>query len=220
MKKYPLYAPAVVSSGIGLLVASTASVALAEPTSAPPASSITVKPVAPEPERRPPPARAPAAEPPEGKWYGWQTLLGMAGAHALFFTGIGVGDETGAGLMVAGAIGQFLAPPVVHFANGYGLKGLASIGLTLGIPAAVTGSFVLAGAADCSGGFLCGAGWLAAGSIFGGIAYIVTLSIDLSVIARHPVADRSPEQHASSFQLTLAPIPLLDGAALGLGGRF
>jgi hypothetical protein len=142
----------------------------------------------------------------------------MAGAHALFFTGVALEGDVGDGLMIAGGIGQLLAPPVVHFANGYWGKGAASLGLTIGIPAAVAGTFFLAGAADCSGSsFGCGFGYAFLGTLFGGVAYVVTLSIDLGVLARHP---RNLKQSGSLYQLSLMPVPSRDGAAFGLSGQF
>ena len=213
-----LKAPLVFRLGVGLLAASVPSVALAQPESTRPPIKAGV--VYPEQRQR---SQASAEPEPEGQWYGWQTLLGMAGAHALFFTGIALGGETdlAVGLIAAGGIGQVLAPPVVHFANGYWGKGAASLGLTIGIPAAVAGSFLLAAAIDCSGsgGFGCGLGYALVGVGLGAIAYVVTLSIDLSVLARHPV-DRGRMQSGSRYQLSLMPVPSRDGAAFGLSGQF
>lgn len=215
---YPLKAPLVFRLGVGLLAASVPSVALAQPEPTRPPIKAGV--VYPEQRQR---SQASAEPEPEGQWYGWQTLLGMAGAHALFFTGIALGGETdlAVGLIAAGGIGQVLAPPVVHFANGYWGKGAASLGLTIGIPAAVAGSFLLASAIDCSGGggFSCGLGYALVGVGLGAIAYVVTLSIDLSVLARHPV-DRGRMQSGSRYQLSLMPVPSRDGAAFGLSGQF
>ena len=211
----PLKAPLVFRLGVGLLAASVPSVALAQPEpTRPPIKAGVVY-----PEQR----SSSFAEPePPGKWYGWQTFLGMAGAHALFFTGVAVGGDAGDGLMVLGGIGHLLAPPIVHFANGYAGKGAASLGLTIGIPAAVAGSFFLVGAVDCTGNasdFGCGLGYAFLGTLLGGVAYIVTLSIDLSVLARHPV-DRGRMQSGSRYQLSLMPVPSRDGAAFGLSGQF
>src|SRR5687768_10257114 len=67
-RTYSRNARAVLQLGVGLLVAASSSsfssVARAEPASASPPAT--------------------AADPPVGQWYGWQTLLGIAGAHALF----------------------------------------------------------------------------------------------------------------------------------------
>jgi len=212
MMTSPLKAPLIFRLGVGLLAASVPSVALAQPESTRPPIKAGVL----YSEESPPRSAEPE---PQGQWYGWQTFLGMAGAHALFFTGLAVGDDAGAGLMIAGGIGHLLAPPVVHFANGYWGKGAASLGLTLGIPAAVAGSFLLVGVADCSGrgNFGCGLGYALYGSFFGGIAYLVTLSIDLGALARHPPGLK---QSGSLYQLSLMPIPSRDGAAFGLSGQF
>lgn len=127
----------------------------------------------------PTPAAQDAAKPEEGKkveeWYGWETLIcdGASIVTAPILVGIG---------------GYLVCAPIVHAANGQGLKALASLGLRVGGPVvfAIAGGLIEAGATDCRS--YCGLG----GGIVGfGVGIVTAMVIDSAVLARKDVVKKT-----------------------------
>jgi hypothetical protein len=117
-------------------------------------------------------------EPPQ-RWYGWQTLLVDAAALSLVIAGAVVAEdsrrteEMGIGMIVGGAIGGLIGPPIVHAAHGKWDNAGISGGLRLGGAAVVFGS-----AAACSSERgRCGDGW-AILAVIGFLGYPIAVLVD------------------------------------------
>jgi hypothetical protein len=145
------------------------------------------------------------------RWYGWQTLLGLAGTD-LFLIGGGFALES-VPPIVFGYFSRQLVPPIVHWSNGHFLKGAASLGLNAGMPVAMgalAGLISSAGDNRNCGAFGCGAGF-AIGAFIG--SFIAPI-IDIAALSTDEV--RVPVKDAKFRPQSLALVPLLGSGRAGL----
>jgi len=71
-------------------------------------------------------------------WYGWQTLVADGGTLAATFVLAATAPSDAALAPLTFIAGYTLAAPIVHFAHGNALRGLASIGVRLVTPSLAT----------------------------------------------------------------------------------
>jgi hypothetical protein len=191
----------------------------------PPPATTTPPPGAPNeqsPKATPPPPRANAARPkapsarsvepdraPNGeleapkkeRWYGWQILLGLAGSHILFFTGIASGEVA---LIGIGIGGHLFAGPITHWGHGSAGRGFGALGINVGVPlgAGLLGTAI--GAIDGDGyGLLIGAG------IGGFVGIIAAPIIDIAALAYEPVELEDHKKYGAKprpGRVSVAPI--------------
>jgi hypothetical protein len=145
------------------------------------------------------------------RWYGWQTLLGLAGTDLLLIGG-GIAVQS-VPPIAFGLFSRQLVPPIVHWSNGYFLRGAASLGLNAGLPAAMgvlTGLISSAGDNRNCGAFGCGGGFLV-GAFIGSFAAPI---IDMAALSTDEV--RVPVEDARFRPQSLALVPLLGSGRAGL----
>lgn len=154
----------------------------------------------------PPALPPPTEEEPqyETRWYGWQTLIADGVSLGLV---VGGGYANSGGVVYAGIMTYFLAPPIIHFAHGHVGKGFLSMGLRVGMPIAL--GLGLAAASNCSSGGYCGLGEFALGF---GIGMAGASAIDSAAIAWEKVP----------AEPSVAVVPMLgrDHAGLAISGAF
>ena len=160
-------------------------------------------------------------------WYGWQTMLADAGVIALWSAAYAVDDakygssspqsyDRGTNLLVASGVAvYFLGGPTIHWAHGHGSKGLASLGLRVGLPLGGLIAGALLGTVACGSSdsdFVpCPAVMGALGFLGGAIAAPV---VDAAAVAREPVTRPADSQLQAAF------VPSGGGGTFVLGGRF
>jgi hypothetical protein len=149
------------------------------------------------------------------RWYGWQTLLGLAGTDGLLIAG-GFATRSSPPLFI-GYFGRQLVAPIVHWSNGHFLRGAASLGLNAGLPVAVgvVGALVASAGNNrrCS---ICGPEF-AVGAFIGSF---VAPIIDIAALSTDEV--RVPVDEAKLRPQPVALVPLLGSgrAGLALAGQF
>jgi hypothetical protein len=146
-------------------------------------------------------------EPPQ-RWYGWQPLLIDAAAVSLVIAGAIVADsrrteDMGVGMIIGGAVGGLLGPPIVHSAHGKWENAGISTGFRLGGAAIVFGS-----AAACSSERgRCSDGW-AFLAVVGVLCYPIAVIVD----AANSYEDVPPDEVART-----TIIPWYDAQTRGSG---
>src|SRR4051812_31855654 len=174
-------------------------------------------------------AATPAGVPlkPKTSWYGWQTLLSDAATIGLGALAYAADDakyassspqnyELGANVLFAAGVATYaLGAPAVHWAHGNGRKGLASLGLRVGLPLGGFLAGMLIGSATCGNDdneFVSCPVVLGALAFLGGM--VAAPVVDAAVIAREPVAPPTGPR----FQAAL--VPSGSGGTFVLAGRF
>ena len=156
----------------------------------------------------------------EMRWYGWQTLLvdGTNIAALLLASGT---EPNGTQLTLAetAIFGYFVGPPIVHWANGQGWQGLASLGIRVG-----SGAALIVGATqfDLGGDD----GDQAAPVLLlvtGALGLIAAIPIDAAALARKDVRPSPRVRSPVALELTgITPAVDVEHRWLGLSatGRF
>lgn len=166
--------------------------------------------------------------PTESYWYGWQTATSDAASIAVVF----VGSGTRASVVTAlGVGGIFFGAPAVHFANGRGAIGAASLALRVALP--LFGGFIgYAAAGSChedsssksflGNCFLHGYNEAAIGGLVGLGSAMVLDATALSFGTREIEPPPPPREAGIPRITSVAPAydPLTRTAAIGMGGRF
>jgi hypothetical protein len=153
----------------------------------------------------------------ETEWYGWQTLIADGASLIMIPIMAGVTESEELGYVALG--GYFLAPPVIHAANGRWGIGFASLGFRTGLP--LVGLLVGAAADDDRNDFV------PAGAIIGFVVGVLgAVALDASWLAFKKVdvnedisSARPTKRSAFSFTPTVAPRKE-GGWTMGLGGTF
>jgi hypothetical protein len=152
------------------------------------------------------------------RWYGWQTLLGLAGTDLLMMAGGGyVGS---APIIITGLFSRPLVPPIVHWSHGHVGKGFGSLGLNVGGPllAGLIGAGIAEASSDGSCGiFGCGFGGFVVGFVLGGF---VSPIIDIAALSTEEVEVPVTRAGFAPQSLTLVPIAGPTHGGLGLAGQF
>jgi hypothetical protein len=176
-------------------------------------------------EHAAPPAEVPPK--PETSWYGWQTLLSDAATIGLGALAYAADDakygspspqnyELGANALFAAGVATYaLGGPAIHWAHGNGRKGLASLGLRVGMPLGGFIAGLLIGNAACGNDdseFVSCPVALGALAFLGGM--VAAPVVDAAVIAREPVTPPTGPR----FQA--AVVPSGGGGKFVLAGRF
>ena len=148
------------------------------------------------------------------RWYGWETLIGLAITDGAL---IGGGAALESGLpVVAGLILRPFIGPVVHWRHEHVGRGFGSLGLNVGVP--FTLGFI--GAAALSGDgcndFECVFGF-ATGYIIGSIAAPV---IDIAALSTEKVEVLVEPDELGLQSLTVVPLLGKGRTGLGLAGQF
>jgi hypothetical protein len=122
------------------------------------------------------------APPPEPTrtWYGWQTLLADGASLGLILVSASGHGESLQGFTVAGVLGYFFAPPIVHWAHGNASNGFASLGIRAG-----GALLVVVGAVGAYGGGhgSSGGGPGVALAVAGVVCMIAAIPIDAAALA-------------------------------------
>ncbi|HEU4405157.1 MAG TPA: hypothetical protein VFS43_07690 [Polyangiaceae bacterium] len=152
--------------------------------------------------------------PPRVEWYGWQTIATDLAAVA--FVGAGASDEEDGGVALLGLGTYLLGAPIVHAANGQFGKGVASLGLRVGVPVAGALGGLMLGSATCreDDGWnenVCPLGQAALGSLLGILA---ASTLDAAVLAKKEVRPRP------AVSIAPAVLPTPRGTSFGLTGTF
>lgn len=156
------------------------------------------------------------------RWYGWQTLVGVGASDSLIVAGIISAANDGAdlfsgrtiGLTVAGLAGHVFSGPIVHWAHGFGNRGVSSLGMNLLLPTAgMWIGYALGSAGDRPDvGFI--AGTLAGLTI--GPALDVAFLTYKEVPAQKPAGDRVKWARS----LTVIPLYGRGRTGLSIAGSF
>jgi len=161
-----------------------------------------------------PPPREPASTdslPSPAPWYGWQVLMVDGISVAVGVTALATVPKGRPNpWLAAGILGYWLGPGVIHGLHGNWLRGLASVGLRMGLPAmgAVSGQLVV----PCEGS-RCDSTPTAVGAITGLVA---ATAFDAAVLAY----GRKPNPPAGGLQLIPAAAAGPEGLELSLAGTF
>jgi hypothetical protein len=169
--------------------------------------------------------------PPQKRWYGWQTLIGLSISHTLAGAGglvlAAEAPELGVALIITGSVGHGLTGPIVHWAHGHVARGFASLGITLGIPSSITAIVIATGLVTDSGcnGDFCGADAIYIGFLSGWIATVLAPAVDVAVLSYDelpgPGQDRT--RPAAGFRPVITGVvPMLGEGRTGLAlaGQF
>lgn len=148
------------------------------------------------------------------RWYGWETLIGLAITDgALIAGGAALGSERS---VLAGLILRPFVGPIVHWRHGHVGKGFGSLGLNVGAP--FTLGFI--GATTAGGGscdnFDCLVGF-SAGYFIGSI---VAPIIDVAALSTERVTVPVEPDAFGVQSLTVVPILGKGRTGLGLAGQF
>lgn len=149
---------------------------------------------------------------PAGKerWYGWQTLLGLAGSHALLVAGAVANQPVVIGV---GISGHFFVGPITHWAHGHVGRGFGALGINVGVP---LGGALLGVALGSPGGDT----GLAVGGVIGAfVGVVVAPIIDVVALSYEPV-EPSTKDSARLTPSRVSLVPLLGpgqkGASLSI----
>jgi hypothetical protein len=142
-------------------------------------------------------------------WYGWQTLIADGLTSCIFV--VAAAQERSRDqdpYLVVGALGWFLAPPIIHFAHGNVAEGFGSLGLRV---APVL--FILMAVAQCYQTSSGDEGGCTALLALGVLSIPAAVIIDAAVFAY----DEHEERRASAFSLVFGPWRDARRDAWGLG---
>ena len=149
------------------------------------------------------------------RWYGWQTLLadGLTSGTFLIAAAQDRTDDQ-APYFGVGALGWFLAPPIIHWGHGNVAEGFGSLGLRVA-PVLIA---LMAVASCYSGGGSSDEGACTAYIAVGLLAIPAAVIIDAAVLAY----DEREERPTAAFSLAIGPWhdARRDAWGLGLGGAF
>lgn len=161
------------------------------------------------------------------RWYGYQTLLGVGVSDIVMLIGSQAMPSGAAsnGVWALGAAGHVLTPPIVHWAHGHGMKGLASLGLTVGAPLVLGGTGFLIGISADSNRENDLPLYTFVGTVLGlSMGTIAATIIDVTVLAKEE-EKRSPAPSArasTSPPASMAILPIFEKNRTGLAliGQF
>ncbi len=149
------------------------------------------------------------------KWYGWKTIIGVAGSDLLAVGGAltALGSSVGGAFLFVGLSGHVVTGPIVHWSHGHIGKGFGSLGLNIGLPllSGLIGSGVDAGAG--SSGYM---------FTFAIVGYFVAPILDIAALSTEEV-DESPKKGSRLLlPSSVAIVPMIDGNRRGLSivGQF
>ena len=175
-----------------------------------------------EPAGVEPGTRTDAAPPERLSWYGYQTFSADATAIALLFVAAEKEWDPGA----VGGVGLYLlGAPTVHAVHRRPGAVVGSLALRIFLP--FLGSALGAASADCRVQVVndenCDFGGKVMGFVFGAAAAVVIDSAAIAWERKAPGGVERPATRAASSptaSLSLAPVPIRDGAGLLFSGRF
>jgi len=122
------------------------------------------------------------------RWYGWQILIVDATALASGLGALGFRSPE----LAYFALGSYvLGGPIVQFANGYAVRGFASLGLRVLLPVAGAGLFGLAGASGGSSSYGVSSGAVSGVAFGAGLGVLTAVAID-AAMAREKAPDQQP----------------------------
>ena len=148
------------------------------------------------------------------RWYGWETLIGLAITDGAL---IGGGAALESGLpVVAGLILRPFIGPVVHWRHEHVGRGFGSLGLNVGIPFTLGAVGVAATGKNCNYSLGCLAGF-ALGYFIGSI---VAPIIDVAALSTEKVTVPVEPEALGVQSLTVVPILGKGRTGLGLAGQF